>query len=118
METEKAFTMAGHSLLFFDCSEVVGSGPEACSLSLDGLPIERWRFDPSPLEFQGAILVPVRNHKFWGWGYALAQIDPATRRLAVISKNRPYMRLLRLEGESVVYATTTYGGETDTIALT
>jgi hypothetical protein len=110
-------TLAGHTLLFFDCHEVGQGGPEACSLSLDGYPIKRWRFDPSPLEHEGAILVPVRKTNFLIYGYALARLDPATRKVSVVSKVYGYMKLLRLEGPSVVFATTTYTQETGKIAL-
>ncbi len=72
--------IAGHNLSFFDCREISQGGPEACSLSLDGSPIERWRFDPSPLEYEGTILVPVRKSNFLTYGYALARLDPSTRK--------------------------------------
>lgn len=109
--------VAGHALLFFDCHEVGQGGPEACSLSLDGYPIERWRFDPSPLEYEGAILVPVRKSNFFTYGYALARIDPSTRKVSVLSKVHQYMKLLRVEGRAVVFATATCGSETGTVAL-
>lgn len=110
-------TLAGRTLLFFDYGEVGQGGPEACSLSIDGYPIERWRFDPSPLDYNGAILIPVRKSNFFNYGYALVKIGADTSKVSVISKVRGYMRLLRLEGRSVVIATTAYGPETDRIAL-
>jgi hypothetical protein len=110
--------IAGHTLLFFDCHEVGQGGPEACSLSLDGYPIERWRFDPSPLEYEGAILIPVRKSNFLTYGYALARIDPSSRKVSVVSKVYGYMKLLRLEGPSVIFATTTHTQDTGRIALT
>ena len=109
--------VAGHTLLFFDCREVGQGGPEACSLSLDGYPIARWRFDPSPLEYEGAILVPVRKSNFFTYGYALARIDPPTRKVSIVSKVHEYMKLLRVDGRSVVFATTTYGTDADRIEL-
>lgn len=109
--------IAGHTLLFFDCREVGQGGPEACSLSLDGYPIERWRFDPSPLEYEGTILVPVRKSNFLNYGYALARIDPLTRKVSIVSKVRGYMKLLRMEGRGAVFATKTYGTEIDTITI-
>jgi hypothetical protein len=109
--------LAGHALLFFDCSEIAQGGPVACSLSLDGSPVRGWRFDPSPLEYEGAILVPVRKWGFLRSGYALARIDVSTRRVSIVSGIYGYMRLLHLEGRSVVFATTTYGPDTDSISL-
>lgn len=109
--------LAGHTLHFFDCHEVGQGGPEACSLSLDGCPIKRWRFDPTPLEYEGYILVPARKWSLLIYGYALPRIDPATRKISVVSKVYEYMKLLRLEGPSVIFATKTYGPDTDTITL-
>ena len=109
--------LAGHALHFFDGREIVQGGPLAYSLSLDGIPFESWRFDPSPLEYEGAILVPVRKAGFLNFGYALARVEPVTRNVSIISSVRDYMRLLRVEGQSVVFATNTYGPETDTLAL-
>jgi hypothetical protein len=109
--------VAGHILEFFDCREIGQSGPEACSLSLDGAPMKGWRFDPSPLEYEGAILVPVRKADFFGLGYALARVDPSTRRVSILSKVHGYMRLLRVEGRSVVFATTTHRPDTDRIEI-
>lgn len=109
--------IAGHTLLFFDCHEVGQGGPEACALSLDGEPIERWRFDPSPLEYGGTILVPVRKNNLLTYGYALARIDPSTRKVSVVSKVHGYMKLLRVEGRDVVFAIKTYGAETATITI-
>jgi len=109
--------IAGHTLLFFDCHEVGQGGPEACSLSLDGYPIERWRFDPSPLEYEGTILVPVRKSNLLTYGYALARIDPSTRKVSIVSKVQGYMKLLRMEGRDVIFATKNYGTEIDTITI-
>jgi hypothetical protein len=109
--------VAGHTLNFLDCCEIGQGGPEACSLSLDGFPIPKWSFDPSPLEYRGTILIPVRKGGFWELGYALARIDPSTRKVSVISKVRGYMKLLRVEGNTVVFATTTYGPETGSLDL-
>jgi hypothetical protein len=109
--------LGGHTLLFFDCHEVGQGGPEACSLSLDGYPIERWCFDPSPIEYEGAILIPVRKSNFLNYGYALARIEPTSRKVSVVSKVHGYMRLLRLEGRTVIFATTTHTQDTGRITL-
>jgi hypothetical protein len=109
--------LAGHRLEFSDCREVVGSGPEACSLSIDGNLIDRSRFDPSPLNHNGSILIPVRKIGFFASGYALARIEPVQRKLSVISKVHGYMRLLRIEGDAVFFAKTTYNDDEGRIAL-
>jgi len=109
--------IAGRTLMFFDCREVGQAGPEACSISLDGSPIANWRFDPSPLEFRGAILIPVRKPGLLDLGYALARIEQSSRNISVISRVYGYMKLLRVEGETLVFATSTYGADTDSITL-
>ena len=109
--------LAGHALLFFDGREVGQGGPLAYSLSLDRYPMERPRFDPSPLEYQGAILIPLRRITFLRSGYALARIEPEQRKLAVLSRVRSYMKLIRIEDGSVIFETTAYGPEIDRIRL-
>lgn len=109
--------LAGHTLEFFDCHEIVMGGPEACRLRLDDFPIDRWRFDPSPLEYEGTILVPARKRGFLMYGYALARVQPVTRKVSILSKVHQYMRLLRIDGRSVVFATATFGDETAFITL-
>ena len=116
-ETRVWIDLAGHRLEFSDCREIVGSGPEACSLSIDGNTVERWRFDPSPLEHDGSILIPVRKIGFFASGYALARIDPLAHKVSVISKAYGYMRLLRLDDDAVVFAKTTYSPDEGRIAL-
>lgn len=59
----------------------------------------------------------MRKSNFLTYGYALARIEPETRNVSVISKVHGYMRLIRLEGEAVVFATTAYSDDTKTIPL-
>ena len=127
IETPNRLVMLGHELEFSGCNEICQGGPLACTLTIDGWLVERrnalglkstsLRFDPSPVEYEGSILVPVRKSNFLIFGYALARIDPATCQVSVISKVHGYMKLLRVEGRSVVFATKTYGTETGTIRL-
>ena len=62
-------------------------------------------------------MIPVRKIRLLASGYALARIDPVARKLSVISKVYGYMRLLRLDGDTVVFAKTTYDTEEGRIAL-
>ena len=127
VEAPNRLTMLGHELEFSGCNEVCQGGPLACTLTIDGWLVERrnalgfrstsLRFDPSPLEYAGSILVPVRKSNVLIFGYALARIDPATCQVSVISKVHGYMKLLRIEGQSVVFATKAYGSETATVRL-
>jgi len=112
-----SIVLAGYTLDFWDCREIVGSGPEACSLSIEGDWIEGKRFDPSPLEWQSSILIPVRKIGFFSSGFALGRIAPSTRQVSLISKTFPYMKLLRLEGDAVVFAKATCGIEEGKIKL-
>jgi hypothetical protein len=127
VETPNRLIMLGHELEFSGCNEVCQGGPLACTLTIDGWLVERrnalgsrstsLRFDPFPLEYEGSILVPVRKSNILIFGYALARIDPDTCQVSVISKVHEYMKLLRIERKSVVFATKTYGSETGTIGL-
>ena len=124
--TECNRTILGHGLEFSGCEEVCQGGPLACALSIDGEPVERrllWiaqtslRFDPSPLEYHGTILIPMLQRGGWASGYVLTRIDPTTRRVFVVSKKRPYMKLLRIEAQAVIFASAAYGSDTGSISL-
>jgi hypothetical protein len=100
-----------HVIEFCGCMEICQGGPEACDLLIDGMPIEG-RFDPSPLHFEGMILVPKRKISFLKSGYVLVAIDPNTGRTKVLSKIFGYMRLVRIEDRIVEFASTAWGDET------
>jgi len=127
IERPNRLTMLGRELEFSGCNEVCQGGPLACTFTIDGSLVEgrnalgfrsrSLRFDPSPLEYAGSILVPVRKSNLLIFGYALARINPATCHVSVISKVHEYMRLLRIDGQSVVFATKAYGSQTARIRL-
>jgi hypothetical protein len=104
------FTLAGHALEFADCHEVGQGGPETCSLSIDGAPVIRtllwWsprslRFHPTPLEFEGDILVP----QWEATRFYLVRIDPTTLKLSRISRGFHFMRLLRIQDDEIEFST-------------
>ncbi len=79
-------------------------------MSIDGEPVEKrflWglpsalRFHPTPLEFEGDILVPLWE----ATRLYLVRIDPVTRKIRRMSRGFRYMRLLRVEGADVEFAT-------------
>ena len=104
--------IAGHTLDFFDCFEICQGGPEACRLSIDGYPIVGRKFDPSPLLFEDAILLPMQKVSFFKSGYVLVQIDLETRAIKTLSKTHSYMKLYAIHERSVEFATTAWGEDT------
>ena len=109
--------IAGHAIHFVDCREIGQAGPIACSLVIDDQDIEHRRFDPSPIEFERGILVPVQRWNFIQNGYALCYIDLETRRLKVVSRIFPYMRLVRVTGRVAEFNRTTYTDETRRVTI-
>lgn len=107
----------GHELEFFDCREICQGGPAACSLILDGWLLEGRKFDPSPLTFDGKILLPMRKIGFFKSGYVLALINPSACKIIAVSKIYPYMRLISVEGRVVTFATTAWGDNTATLSI-
>lgn len=101
--------VGGYELDFFDCIEVGQGGPEACTLSIDGWFVEGRKFDPSPLAFVDKLLIPMRKITFFKSGYVLAQLDPKNSEVKTISKIHGYMKLKRIEGRTVEFATTAWG---------
>jgi hypothetical protein len=104
-------SLAGHAIEFADCHELGQGGPDTCTMSIDGEPVVRrflWgeppslRFHPSPLEFNGDILVPM-------WGrprFFLVRIDPRTMKIRRLTwRGESYMRLLKVVGDEVEFAT-------------
>lgn len=106
-----------HELVFFDCMEICQGGPEACSVSINGELIEGHKFDPSPLAFEDKILVPMRKIGFFKSGYVLVRINPISLVIEPISKIYNYMRLSRIDGRSIEFATTAWGSETAHFAI-
>lgn len=104
--------VGGHILDFFDCFEVCQGGPEACRLSIDGWLLEDRKFDPSPLLFDGTLLLAMRKITFFKSGYALVQIDPRNSTIKTLSKIHGYMKLKAIEGRTVEFATTAWGEDT------
>ena len=105
-----SFALAGHSIQFADCGEVGQGGPEVCTMRIDGRPLVRrflWglsrplHFHPAPLEYEGDILVPLREATL----FHLVRIDPLTLKLRRLSRGFAYMRLLRVAGEEVLFST-------------
>jgi hypothetical protein len=122
-------SLAGHVIEFADCHEMGQGGPEICTMSIDGRPVVNClqrlqsrffdylpsvRFHPSPLAFEGEILIPM-------WGrpkFYLVKIDPASmniRRLTWLGQN--YMRLLEVVGNEVVFATWHDASKTRRVSL-
>ena len=106
-----SFKLAGHELEFSDCRELGQAGPTTCTLAIDGEPVVRrllWglpqslRFHQPPLEYDGDILVPM-------WGrprFYLVRIDPRTLKVRRVTWwGEQYMRLLRVVGDDVEFAT-------------
>lgn len=103
-------TLAGHSIEFSDCAEVGQGGPEACTMSVDGELVRvryLWwlrsprRFHPSPLEWRGDILVPLRE----AGHFYLARVNPRTLRVAKLGRGYSYMRLLKVDENGVEFST-------------
>lgn len=109
--------IAGHEVIFSNCSEIAQGGPEACDMEIDGRLVPRERFDPSPLAYRDGILIPVRRINFFNSGYALAFVDPASLKLRVISKIQGYMRLIEVNGDEVAFLTTTFNDERDSLPV-
>jgi hypothetical protein len=110
-------TLAGHQIEFADCRELGQGGPETCTMSIDGEPVvsalERFsprhfryvpslRFHPSPLAFEGDILVPIwARPKFYQ-----VRIDPRSMKIKRLTWwGNDYMRLLDVVGHEAVIAT-------------
>ena len=116
-------TIAGHSIEFADCHELGQGGPDTCTMSINGKAVVSrppWgqphslRFHPSPLAFNGDILVPL-------WSQTrlyLVRIDP---RALVVRRltwwGQPYMRLLKVVGDEVEFATWHDARETRKVRL-
>lgn len=102
--------------------EVGQGGPETCTMSVDGRLVTLrylWglrsprRFHPSPLEWQGDILVPLRETvRFY-----LARVDPLTLNFRKLSRGYPYMRLLRVIGDRIEFSTCGDDSETELMPL-
>lgn len=107
----------GYAVEFSDCMEVCQGGPQACLMSIDDWALEKQKFDPSPLPFEGKLLVPMRKIGFFKSGYTLVQIDPKTRIIKSLSKTHDYMRLCLVDGRSIQFATTPWGSETAWLTL-
>lgn len=117
------FTLAGHSLKFADCREVGQGGPDTCTMSIDGEPVVRrclWglprslRFHPTPLDFEGDILVPLWE----ATRFYLARVNPQQLKARRLSRGFNYMRLLRVNGAEVEFSTWWDDRETCTVKLT
>jgi hypothetical protein len=80
-------TLGGHAIEFADCRDLGQGGPDTCTMSINGEPVVGrlvrlssflWghlpslRFHPSPLEFEGDILVPM-------WGRPKSTLCGSTR---------------------------------------
>ncbi|WP_292930097.1 hypothetical protein [Novosphingobium sp. PASSN1] len=107
----------GLTLEFSDCMEVGQGGPEACSLAVNGNAIVGEKFDPSPLLYEGKILIPMRKIGFWKSGYVLTRLDPSSLTLERISRVHEYMRLVRRRERSVEFVTTAWGTGTAFLPL-
>jgi hypothetical protein len=116
-------TMAGHELEYSDCREVGQGGPETCTLSINGDPITRrllWRspqslrFHPTPLEFEGDILLPLWEATY----FYLVRINPETLKLRRLSRGFKFMRLLRVQDDEVEFSTWHDNRETQRVRLT
>ncbi len=79
-------------------------------MSIDGELVEKrflWvlprtlRFHPTPLEFEGDILVPLWE----ATRFYLVSIDPFTPKVSRLSRGFGYMRLLRVEDAKVELST-------------
>jgi hypothetical protein len=104
------FNIAGHTIKFADCHEVGQGGPDTCTMSINGDAVtirslwgqpRKLRFHPTPLEFDGDVLVPLwQTTRFY-----LVRINIQTLRLKRLSKGFKYMRLLLVEGAEVEFST-------------
>ena len=103
-------TLAGHSVEFNDCMEVGQGGPETCTMSIDGELVTLrylWglrsprRFHPSPLEWCGEILVPLRESVH----FYLARVNPLTLNVTKLGGAFSYMRLLSVTEAGVEFST-------------
>src|SRR6266496_2264680 len=117
------FTMGEHAIEFADCRELGQGGPDTCTMSIDGEPVVTrflWgqprslRFHPSPLEFNGDVLVPM-------WGrprFYLVRIHPPTLKVTRLTRwGEQYMRLLKVVGDEVEFATWHDARETRRVRL-
>lgn len=109
--------VGGYDLEFFDCFEICQGGPEACSLIVDGWLLEGQKFDPSPLLFEGKILLPMRKIGFFKSGYVLTLINSGVSEIRVKSKDYGYMRLISIDNRDVTFATTAWGDNTATYTI-
>ena len=118
-----SFSVANHSVEFADCREIGQAGPVTGSMSIDGEPVTRrflWgqprtqRFHPTPLEFNGDILVPLwETTRFY-----LVRIDPVTLKIRRLTRGFGYMRLLRVVGTEIEFSTWWDDRETHKVRLT
>jgi hypothetical protein len=118
----QTFNLAGHQIAFRDCSEVGQGGPEVCTMWIDGQLVTLrylWglrsprHFYPGPLEWQGDILIPLRETvRFY-----LARVDPRTLKVSKLGRGHAYMRLLRVVGTQVEISTCFDDSETHLVAL-
>ncbi len=104
--------IAGHEVDFFDFQEIVGSGPEACSLTIDGNEIVGKRFDPSPIKYLDGILIPARKSNFLVYGYSLCYINFSSLKCKFVSKVLPYMRLIEISDGRAKVQRNTFSDET------
>ncbi|HEY6815097.1 MAG TPA: hypothetical protein VI168_06120 [Croceibacterium sp.] len=103
--------VAGHAVEFADRRELGQGGPETCTMCIDDRPVVSrfnlgWqlrslRFHPTPLEFGGDILIPLRR----GTRFYLVRIDPRTLAIRRLSRGFSFMRLLRISGAEVEFST-------------
>ena len=117
-----SFSVANHSVEFSDCREIGQAGPVTGSMSIDGEPVTRrflWgqprtqRFHPTPLEFNGDILVPLwETTRFY-----LVRIDPVTLKIRRLTRGFGYMRLLRVVGTEIEFSTWWDDRETHKVRL-
>ena len=116
-------TLAGNTLEFSDCREVGQGGPETCTLSINEVPVTRmllWRsaqslrFHPTPLEYEGDVLVPLWEATY----FYLVRIDPQTLKHRRLSPGFKFMRLLRVQDDEVEFSTWHDNRETRRVRLT
>ena len=116
------FNLAGHTIEFADCHEVGQGGPDTCTMSINGEPVTRrflWgqpralRFHPTPLEFDGNVLVPLWE----ATRFYVVRINPLTLQVRRLSRGFSYMRLLRVVGGEVEFSTWWDDRETRTVSL-
>ena len=109
----RTFNLAGHTIEFSDCQEIGMGGPEACLMSIDGRPLSGRHFHPTPLVFEGDVLVPLwEAARFY-----VARITPNTLGVRKLSRGFGYMRLLHVESGEVAFSTWWDDRETHSIRL-